>query len=326
MSGLPKVALGTWSWGSGFAGGDQVFGHHLDAAALRPVFDAAIAAGLNLWDTAAVYGMGTSEALLGGFVSQRRRGDVLLSTKFTPQIADPAAANPVAEMLAQSCERLGTDHVDLYWIHNPTQVNHWTRHLVPLLRSGRIRRVGVSNHNLAEIRLVNRTLVQEGFAVSAVQNHYSLLYRSSEEAGILEYCRDNGITFFAYMVLEQGALAGSYGVGQPMPEGSGRAATYNQVLPQLEDLIAAMRAIGERHGASVAQIAIAWAIAKGTLPIVGVTRVAQVHDAAAACAVELLAQEIRTLEDLAARTAVDTRGAWERPMHQAPAPGPANPP
>lgn len=315
MGTLPKIALGTWSWGSGFAGGDQVFGNHLDAADLQSVFDTALAEGLNLWDTAAVYGMGSSEQLLGTFVRQRARDELLLSTKFTPQIADKDASHPVADMLQQSCARLGVDSIDLYWIHNPAQLNHWTTHLIPLLQAGKIKRVGVSNHNLAEIQIVNATLAKAGFAISAVQNHYSLLYRSSEQGGILDYCRAQGITFFAYMVLEQGALSGKYGVGHPLPEGSGRAATYNAVLPQLGALTDAMRAIGERHGASVAQVAMAWAIAKGTLPIIGVTQVAQVRDAAAATRLTLSAEEIDTIETLAAQTGVDTRRAWEQPMH-----------
>lgn len=315
MNDLPKIALGTWSWGAGFAGGDQVFGNHLDAAGLQPVFDAAMAAGLNLWDTAAVYGMGTSEAMLGGFVQALPRDAVRLSTKFTPQLAQADAENPLAAMLAQSCERLGTDHIDLYWIHNPTQLNHWTQYLVPLMKAGKIKRVGVSNHNLAEIQLVNATLAEAGLALSAVQNHYSLLYRSSEQAGILDYCRAQGITFFAYLVLEQGALSGKYGPGRPLPEGSGRAATYNAVLPQLVSLTDAMREIGRRQGASVAQVAIAWAIAKGTLPIIGVTQVAQVNDAAAATRLALSPHELHSLEALAAQTGVDTRGGWERSMH-----------
>jgi len=215
----------------------------------------------------------------------------------------------------QSCERLGADHIDLYWVHNPTDVNRWTEYLVPLLQSSRIRRVGVSNHNLEQIKLVNATLAQSGQAISAVQNHYSLLYRSSEQAGILDYCKANGITFFAYLVLEQGALTGRYSVAHPLPEGSGRAATYNAVLPQLEALTRAMHEIGQRSGASVAQVAMAWAIAKGTVPIIGVTKVAQVQEAAAAAQLVLTAQDMQRIEALAAQAGVDTRGAWERPMH-----------
>jgi aryl-alcohol dehydrogenase-like predicted oxidoreductase len=102
----------------------------------------------------------------------------------------------------------------------------------------------VSNHNLEEIKQANAILSEEGFRISAVQNHYSLLYRSSEEAGILDYCNDNFIAFFAYMVLEQGTLTGRYNSQNPLPEGSARANTYNKVLPQLEELTNAMKEIG----------------------------------------------------------------------------------
>ena len=87
MNAIPKIALGAWSWGAGAAGGDQVFGNHLFEDDLRPVFDKALACGLTLWDTAAVYGEGTSERILGSFVKDVSREQVILFTKFTPQIA-----------------------------------------------------------------------------------------------------------------------------------------------------------------------------------------------------------------------------------------------
>lgn len=77
---MPKIAMGAWSWGAGAAGGDQVFGNHLFENDLKPVFDKAMELGLNLWDTAAVYGEGTSERILGNFVKELRREDVILST------------------------------------------------------------------------------------------------------------------------------------------------------------------------------------------------------------------------------------------------------
>lgn len=311
---LPKIALGTWSWGAGFAGGDTVFGNHLSDSQMAEVFRTAMDNGLTLWDTAAVYGMGTSEAALGQFVRQSPRDSMILSTKFTPQIADQQSALPVTSMLEASLERLGVEHIDLYWIHNPADVEKWTPGLIPLLQSGRVKRVGVSNHSLQQIQRANELLKVGGFAVSAVQNHYSLLYRASEEAGILDYCRQNGIAFFAYMVLEQGALSGRYDSHHPMPAGSGRAETYNPVLPQLEKLTAAMQVMGAKRDASIAQIAIAWAMAKGTLPLIGATKVHHVLDAAGAADIRLSADEMILLERLAKETGVDTRGAWEQPM------------
>lgn len=313
MKNLPKIALGTWSWGAGFAGSDQVFGNHLTTDELKPVFDAAVKSGLNLWDTALVYGMGSSEKVVGEFIKDYPREDLFISTKFTPQFAKESA-NPVEEMLHQSFENLGTEYVDFYWIHNPVEAPKWVSGLIPLLKSGKVKNVGVSNHNLEQIQQANDILAKEGFRISAVQNHYSLLYRSSEDAGILDYCNRNDITFFAYMVLEQGALSGKYNTQNPLPEGSGRGNTYNKILPQLEELTNAMRTIGERKNASVAQIAVAWAIAKRTLPIIGVTKIDQVEEMVKASVIELSQDEMDTLETLAAKAGVDTKGSWEESM------------
>ena len=79
------------------------------------------AGGLNLWDSAVVYGMGASESLLAAFTKEHNREDVLISTKFTPQIAGDSV-NPVEDMLGSSLERFGTDYIDIYWIHNPADV------------------------------------------------------------------------------------------------------------------------------------------------------------------------------------------------------------
>lgn len=313
MINLPSIALGTWAWGTGTVGGDQVFGNNLTTEDLKPVFDSAIKAGLNLWDTAAVYGMGASETILGECLSQYRREDIILSTKFTPQTAN-ASDTAVEEMLDDSLNRLRTDYIDIYWIHNPADIAKWTPKLTPLLKNGKIKRIGVSNHNLQEIKQANNILSKEGFSISAVQNHYSLLYRSSEEAGILDYCKENGITFFAYMVLEQGALSGKYNSQNPLPEGSDRATTYNKVLPQLEELTNAMKEIGKSRNASAAQVAIGWAIAKHTFPIIGVTKVSQVEDALEATKISLTKEEMETIEALAEKAGVDTRGSWEKPM------------
>ncbi|MDE6295573.1 MAG: aldo/keto reductase [Muribaculaceae bacterium] len=310
---LPSVALGTWSWGSGMAGGDQVFGNHTDAESLKSVFEAACRAGLTMWDTATVYGMGASEDILGGFIKDYPRDKFIISTKFTPQIA-PDTATPVLTMAEESCKRLHTDYIDIYWIHNPADVERWTPGLIALLKSGVVKRVGVSNHNLAQIKRADEILRAAGYRVSAVQNHFSLLYRSSEKAGILDYCKENDIDFFAYMTLEQGALSGKYGTANPMPAGSNRAETYNPILPKLDALINEMKKIGEAHDASVSQIAVAYAINKGTYPIVGATKPRHVEEAAAAAKIKLSQEEMGSLEELAAVTGVDTKGSWENSM------------
>lgn len=116
------------------------------------------------------------------------------------------------------------------------------------------------------------------------------------------------------MVLEQGALSGKYDTQHPLPAGSQRGETYNPMLPQIEKLVSVMRSIGEKHAVSPAQVALAWAIAKGTTPIIGVTKVSQVQDAVAATRISLSAEEIDRMEAAAEETDVDTRGSWEMPM------------
>lgn len=310
---MPKIALGAWSWGMEDAGGDTVFGNHLSDADLKPVFEKALENGLNLWDTAPVYGGGSSETILGGFIKEYGRENIIISTKFTPHIASDSP-NAMREMLEGSMKRLNADYIDVYWIHNPSDIERWTPDLIPLAQSGLIRSVGVSNHSLDEIKRANEILGSAGLKISAVQNHYSLLHRSSERAGILDYCKENDITFYSYLVLEQGALTGRYDHANPFPEGSSRAKTYNQSLSELEELISELRRVGENHGASPAQIAAAWAISKGTLPLIGVTKVKQAEEAAQTAKIMLSSEEVSRLEEFAGKTKVSTLRGWEKEM------------
>ncbi len=185
---------------------------------LKPVFEKATECGLNLWDTAAVYGDGTSERILGNFVKDVCQKSVILSTKFTPQIAG-SSPDAMQEMINGSKECLHTDVIDVYWIHNPMDVEKW-------------------------------------------------------------------------------ALTGRYNEENPFPEGTGRGEAYNPHLKELTALIDELKMIGTRFDASPAQVATAWAIAKGTLPIIGVTKVHQVEEAAKAAQIELTADEISRLEKL----------------------------
>lgn len=305
---LPKIAMGAWAWGN-----DGTFGDHYEAADLKEVYEAAMKNGLNLWDTAFVYGMGTSEKILGELTKDTPAEELILSTKFTPQ-CDDGSEEPMLHMLEGSLKNLHVDSIDVWWIHNPMDVERYTPMLIPLAKKGMIKAIGVSNHSLAEIKRANEILGEAGLKVSAVQNHYSLLNRSSEDSGILNYCKENGITFYAYMVLEQGALAGKYDTAHPFPEGSARAETYNPMLSQIEKLTAVVKKIGDTHGISVAQTQTAWAIAKGTLPIVGVTKVHQVEDAAKAASVILTEEEIALMETTADELGLSTIRYWEKKM------------
>ena len=306
---LAKIALGAWAWGN-----DGTFGNEHKAEDLKPIYDKAMELGLNLWDTAYVYGMGKSEEVLGEFLRTSNRDDFVISTKFTPQLAEMFEGNSVTAMYENSAEILGVDDIDIFWIHNPVDAPKWTEKLVETAKDHDIGMIGVSNHNLAEIKEANEILKEAGLKLGAVQNHYSLLNRSSEDSGILEYCRENDIIFFSYMVLEQGALSGKYDTAHPFPEGSDRANAYGDSLAEIEELNKAIAEIAKNHDAKVAQLPIAWAIAKGTLPIIGATKVHYVEDAADAIKIELNEDEIKTMEELADKANINTIRIWEKEM------------
>jgi aryl-alcohol dehydrogenase-like predicted oxidoreductase len=219
------------------------------------------------------------------------------------------------DMIEMQLGLMELDHFDIYWIHNVWDAPKWTEELAQYFEGkDNVPLLGVSNHNLAEIKQANEILKAHGLKLSAVQNHYSLINRSSEDSGILEYCRENDIHFFAYMVLEQGALSGKYDTAHPMPEGSARAQTYNPVLDRLEILNAELKKLADKYGVGPAQIPVAWAIAKGTLPIIGVTKENQVEDAVKACNMTLTAKEAAELEKVADSLELNVVRFWEKEM------------
>ncbi len=308
MANLPKIALGAWAWGN-----DGTFGSDLSAEALKPIFDTAMENGLNLWDTAYAYGMGTSEKVLAGFLKGLPRESYLISDKFTPQCADASSEAAMKDMIEMQLGLMDLDRFDVYWIHNVAGAPKWTEELAKYFEDkDNIPLLGVSNHNLAEIKQANEILKAHGLKLSAVQNHYSLINRSSEDSGILDYCKENDITFFSYMVLEQGALSGKYDTKHPMPEGSARAETYNPVLDKLEILNAELKKLADKYGVGMAQIPVAWAIAKGTLPIIGVTKENQVLDAVKATNIALTDEEVTSLEKVADSLKLNVIRFWEK--------------
>ena len=309
MTSLSKIALGAWAWGN-----DGTFGNNLSAESLKPIFDTAMEHGLNLWDTAYAYGMGTSEKVLAGFLKGLPRDSYLVSDKFTPQ-CENGKPTAMADMIEMQLELMDLDRFDIYWIHNVWGAPKWTEELAKYFEGkDQVPLLGVSNHNLAEIRQADEILKAHGLKLSAVQNHYSLINRSSEDSGILDYCRENGIRFFAYMVLEQGALSGKYDTAHPMPAGSDRAAAYNPMLDKLEVLNAELAKLASKYQVGPAQIPVAWAIAKGTLPIIGVTKTAHVEDAVKAANVTLTAEETAELERVADSLQINAIRYWEKEM------------
>lgn len=305
---IPNTAIGTWAWGSGINGSKMVFGTKNDISVLKECFDFACNNGFNLWDTAAVYGMGESERILGKFAKDR---DIILSDKFTP--SGHFSADKIDKVLSGSTEKFNGKIPDIYWLHSPQNIEENLSRMCKLFNDGKIGGIGVSNFGIKDLALAQRVVENNGCKISGVQNHYSLLYRVSEQKGILNWCRERGIPFFAYMVLEQGALTEKYNSKNPFPIFSRRGMAFpKKRLQKIEPLISELHIIGGRYGLSIAETATAWAISKGTVPIIGITKPYQVQSLIKLSNVLLDNKEIKKLEKTADDTGVVVAGSWEK--------------
>jgi aryl-alcohol dehydrogenase-like predicted oxidoreductase len=245
--------------------GGNNFGRRLDTDGARPVVDAAIEAGVTLFDTADIYGR--SEEILGEVLAGRR-DQVVLATKFGSQGADmgygPAAGAKggrayIRRAVEHSLRRLRTDHIDLYQIHTPdpvTPIEETLAALSELVRAGLVRYIGHSNF----------TGLQTGEAVSAArelgavpfisaQNHWSLLERKAE-ADVVPAALAFGLGVLPFFPLANGLLTGKVRRGVPPPEGSRLAGRTGYITDEKLDKVEALAQWAEQHGRSLLEVAI----------------------------------------------------------------------
>ena len=301
-----EVMIGTWAWGPGFNGSKQVFGNNYDEEILRETFEKAVNLGLTRWDTAAVYGMGSCEKLLGKFINGR--DGIFISTKFFPDKKFREGA--LEKSFHESMTRLNLKSADLFWIHKPNNLTKNLQEAVPLLKDGRIRSIGISNVSLKDIRTAEDILSREGLSLGAVQNHFSLL--RNDQQPLIDYCNSKGITYYAYMVLEQGALAGRYNVTRPFPLLSMRRLAFpKSKFRKIESLLKLMEQTALKYNIDKSQIPVLWVIAKGAVPIIGITKPVYAERLAEALQVDLTPEEIEQLTSEAAATGIRQQGSWE---------------
>ena len=292
---ISALGIGTWAWG------DRLFwgygrGGYTDSD-LEAAFHAGRSAGINLFDTAEVYGRGRSERFLGRFV--RDAGDqVVVATKFFPYPWRLRRTNLV-RALRGSLNRLGLNAVDLYQIHwpyPPVSVETWMAGLVDAVEAGLARTVGVSNYNPEQTRRAHAALAKCGVPLVSNQVQYSLLHRYPEWDGLLDLCRELDITLIAYSPLAMGVLTGKYTPDNLPPGVRGRR--YNrEFLAQAQPLIALLREIGQTHGAKTpAQVALNWVICKGGVPIPGAKNARQAEDNAGALGWRLTGEQVAALD------------------------------
>jgi aryl-alcohol dehydrogenase-like predicted oxidoreductase len=244
------------------------FGRRVDVDGTRAVVDAAIEAGVTLFDTADMYGeAGASERLLGEVIGSRR-DQIVLATKFGHQSADmgygPAAGAKggrayIRRAVTESLRRLRTDHIDLYQLHTPdpaTPIEETIAALNELVAEGKVRYIGHSNLSgwqIADAAHVARAAGKTPF-ISA-QNHWSLLERDAEREEVPSALKF-GLGVLPYFPLANGLLTGKIRRGQPVPQNSRLAGRDNYITEAKLDKVEALIGWAQEHGVTVLDVAI----------------------------------------------------------------------
>jgi aryl-alcohol dehydrogenase-like predicted oxidoreductase len=276
------------------------FGRRLDEAATAKVVSAALSEGINFFDTADTYGSTNSEVFLGK-VLHKKRGDVIIATKFGSKIDDERkGARP--EYVKRACEdslkRLNTDYIDLYQLHTPdptVPIADTLGALNELVEAGKVREIGCSNFTSDQLHEADSAVAPDCARFVSVQNEYSLLHRDPGK-GVIQECAALGIAFIPYFPLANGLLTGKYRKNQPPPEGSRIATGWNakllndEALDKVEQLIA----FAESHGHTILELAFSWLLTRELVSsvIAGATRPEQVRANANAAVWDLTEAEL----------------------------------
>ncbi len=296
------LGIGTWAWGDRLYWG---YGNQYTDADLRVAFEASINRGIRFFDTAEVYGLGRSERLLGEF-DRAYGGQAIVGTKYFP-FPVRFGRKAIANALRRSLRRLRMEQVDLYQIHWPSPlmpVEVMMDGLADAVEQGLARAVGVSNFGVGQMKRAHQALAKRGVPLASNQVDYSLIQRKPERSGLLQLCRELGVTLIAYSPLGMGLLTGKYTADNPPPGVRGRR-FGRQLLVRVQALVGLMREIGQTHGGKPpAQVALNWAISKGTLPIPGAKNARQADENAGAVGWMLTDDEVATLDAASDRLAV----------------------
>jgi aryl-alcohol dehydrogenase-like predicted oxidoreductase len=311
---VSELCLGTMTFGEASGGG--IWGAIADGGqdVADKILERSLAAGINFIDTADVYSDGMSETILGQSLQNLEvpRKDVVIATKFFGAMGEKpndrgASRGHIMDSVEASLERLQVDHIDLYQIHATdliTPIDETLRALDDLVSSDMVRYIGVSNWQAWRIEKALGVSERRGFArFETVQAYYSIAGRDLERE-IVPMMAEEKLGLMVWSPLAGGLLSGKYGPGAP-GNGEGRRANFD-FPPVNKDrawaCVAAMRDVAAKHGASVAEVALAWILAKPfvTSIIIGAKRIEQLEQNLAAVKLQLDAEDMAKLDEVSA--------------------------
>ena len=273
---VSRIGIGTLTWGDPaesrtLSSPRIAYGPAGSEKDQSEALEVSLNAGINFIDTAAMYGLGASERMIGKLT---RGKNVVIATKF-PKYFFITFTRSLPEDLRESLARLQRTTVDLYQVHYPfpwLSIPGMMRLMADAVEKGKVRAVGVSNFSARQMRMAHKILSQYGIPLASNQVEYSLLHRKPETDGVLETCRELGVTLIAYMPLSMGALTGKYDK-KNKPEGMRKYLGFywGKKFQKVLQLVNLLRKIGEKYSKSPGQVALRWLIEQeGVIPIPGV--------------------------------------------------------
>lgn len=299
---ISPLGIGAWAWGDRIVWG---YGKDYDDSDIKSAIETSLQAGINFLDTAEVYGMGKSERILNKYAvnyAKANHKSLIIATKFFPF---PWRLWPetLVDALQASLKRIGVKSVDLYQIHMPfppMPVETWAKGLALAVDKGLTRAVGVSNFSVDQMMRTQSVLSKHGVPLVSNQVQYNLLNRQIEFNGLLDKCKDSGVSVIAYSPLAKGLLTGKYTPENP-PSGVRARFVKPENLKRVQTLIRLMTEIGREcsgtgEAKKPAQVALNWLICKGCVPIPGAKNSQQAHENAGTLGWRLSSDQVAALD------------------------------
>ena len=302
---VSRICLGCMSFGEPGRGSHE---WTLDEAASRPILTAAWEAGINFYDTANVYSLGSSEEIVGKVLLELApRDELVIATKVNGEMrkgpnGGGLSRKAILSEIDNSLRRLGTDYVDLYQIHRfdpATPIEETLEALNDVVRAGKARYIGASSMAAWQFLKMLMTSDKHGWArFVSMQGQLNLIQREDEQE-MLPLCIEEGIGCIPWSPIARGNLARPYGEGTYRTETDAYGKSlYSRTDEVNRTINGVVQAVAQARGVKMAQVATAWVLQKQpvTAPIVGVTKLEQLADAVAAVEFKLSAEEVSRLE------------------------------